>query len=149
MRLQRVASMSAAKGIEGSRPILARQRKFPVPEIRELAVRPPKSDPIVEVALPEPAGSDVFPCTFPADQGIEPERRVRSRLPPPPSSLGLQRLPPCAWPRPENFPRFRGVLAEGPERIRTGESEFRADEAPRVAFLSVANLGGPDSRQIR
>ena len=65
MRLQRVASMSAAKGIEGSRPILARQRKFPVPEIRELAVRPPKSDPIMEVALPEPADSDVFPCTFP------------------------------------------------------------------------------------
>ncbi len=145
MRLQRVASMSAAKGIEGSRPILARQRKFPVPEIRELAVRPPKSDPIMEVALPEPADSDVFPCTFPADQGIEPERRVRSRLPPPPFSLRFRRF----RSRSANHPQNPGIIGERlgdpePETVgcrRRSHHSGALSPQPDVAVRDGAGLG--------
>jgi hypothetical protein len=78
-----------------------------------------------------------------------PERRVRRRLPPPPTSLRLQR--PCTrYPRPsQKLPRFRGVLGEAHSRIRTGDGKFRADGGQLVAFISVAKLGGPDSLPIR
>ena len=67
----------------------------------------------------------------------------------PPTSLGLQRLPALSPAPPRKSPRFRGVLAVKPSRIRTGDREFQADKASRLAFISVANFGGSDSRQIR
>ncbi len=86
-----------------------------------------------------------------------PQRRLRLSRPilkvrillSPPTSLRLQRL--CTrYPRPsQKLPRFRGVLGEGHSRIRTGDSEFRADSGQPVAFISVANFGGSDSLPIR
>ncbi len=86
---------------------------------------------------------------FPCRPGISPQRRVRPRLPPPPTSLRLQRL--CTrYPRQsQKLPRFRGVLGEGHSRIRTGDGEFRADSGQLVAFISVAKFGGSDSLPIR
>jgi hypothetical protein len=86
---------------------------------------------------------------FPVQQGFRAQRRLRLRLPPPPTSLRLQRLF-TRHPRPSRkLPRFRGVLGEGHSRIGTGDGEFRADSGQRVAFVSVADFGGPDSLPIR
>jgi len=85
-----------------------------------------------------------IPFIFPADQGIDPEGRVRGRLYPPPSSLGSQRFPPYTCRQSESFSRFRGVLEVGSEHIWTDERDFRSDETRRPAFLSVGNCGGPD-----
>jgi hypothetical protein len=60
----------------------------------------------------------------------------------------LQRLPPVTWRESEKFPRFRGVLGDGPERIRTGDRDFEADYAPWLAFISVGDCDGPVWRQI-
>ncbi len=70
MRLQRVASMSAAKGIEGSRPILARQRKFPVPEFREHAGRSPEKRPHHGSSLTGVARFRCISLYFPCKSGI-------------------------------------------------------------------------------
>jgi len=40
-------------------------------------------------------------------------------------------------------------LGEGHSRIGTGDGEFLADSGQRVAFVSVAEFGGPDSLPIR
>ena len=81
----------------------------------------------------------------PTDETLVTQRRVRSRLPPPPPSLRLQRL--CGrTPRPtQKLPRFRGVLGEGHSRIGTGDGEFQADGGQRAALISVAKFGGSDS----
>ena len=50
---------------------------------------------------------------------------------------------------PEKSPRFRGVLAVEPSRIRTGDCGFRAGKTPRPVFVSVAELGGSVSPPIR
>ncbi len=55
----------------------------------------------------------------------------------PPLSLPLQRLPARTRAQPEKSPRFRGVLAVKPSRIRTGDCEFRAQKSrgPRLSLL--------------
>jgi len=67
-----------------------------------------------------------FPCIFPTEQGFRPQRRVRTRLPPPPLSLLLRRLRAFIYEQVEKFGRFRGVLAAEPRRIRTGDCGFGA-----------------------
>ncbi len=49
----------------------------------------------------------------------------------------------------EKFPRFRGVLAVGLSRTRTGDRGFGASKAQQPAFFSVGKLDGSDSLQIR
>ncbi len=56
----------------------------------------------------------------------------------PPFSLLLQRLPLRTPEEPENSPRFRGILAVEPRRIRTGEGAFRAGRTAWPEFVSVA-----------
>ncbi len=73
---------------------------------------------------------------------------VRIPLSPPPSLL-LQRLPAFIQEQIEKFARFRGVLAVGLSRIRTGDGGFGASKAQQPAFFSVGKLGGSDSLQIR
>ncbi len=65
------------------------------------------------------------------------------------SSLRLRRLPACTWGQSEKFARFRGVLAVGLSRIRTGDGGFAASKAQQSAFFSVGKLGGSDSLLIR
>ncbi len=74
--------------------------------------------------------------------------RVRISLAPP-FSLRVRRLPARSWAQSEKSPRFRGVLAVKPARIRTGDCGFRASMTPLPAFFSVAKLGGSDSLEIR
>jgi hypothetical protein len=78
------------------------------------------------------------------EEGVRPQRRVRTRLHPPPSSLLLRRLPARTAARPEKSPRFRGVLAVGPGRIRTGDCGFGAPMTTDFTFVSAARLGGSD-----
>ena len=52
------------------------------------------------------------------------------------------------WERSEKFARFRGVLAVGLSRIRTGDRGFGAKMTPQTAFISVGKLGGSDSPPI-
>jgi hypothetical protein len=61
----------------------------------------------------------------------------------------LQRL--CAFIQEQigKFPRFRGVLAVGLSRIRTGDGRFATSKAQQPEFFSVGKLGGSDSLQIR
>jgi len=86
---------------------------------------------------------------FPCRSGIWPQRRVRYRLVPPPFSLRVQRLPARTGAQPEKSPRFRGVLAVEPSRIRTGDCGFWAGKTPRPVFVSVAKLGGSVSLRTR
>ncbi len=86
---------------------------------------------------------------FPCRSGILPQRRVRPRLPPPPPSLLLQRLRAFIQEQIEKFTRFRGVLAVGLSRTRTGDGGIGASKAQQPAFFSVGKLGGSDSLQIR
>ena len=79
---------------------------------------------------------------FPSLTGIRPQRRVRPRLSPPPPRLRLQRLSPTIQVPFEKFARFRGVLAIGIVRIRTGDGGFRGESVRLRAFISVANSGG-------
>ncbi len=74
--------------------------------------------------------------------------RVRIRLAPP-FGLGVRRLPVCTRKRSEKFARFRGVLAVGFSRIRTGDGGFGASKAQQPAFFSVGKFGGSDSLSIR
>ena len=73
------------------------------------------------------------------------QRLVRTRLRPPPFGLGLQRLRARTREQSEKTPRFRGVLAVKPSRIRTGDGGFASSKAQQPAFFSVAELGGSDS----
>ena len=86
---------------------------------------------------------------FPSKSGIFAQRRVRYRLHAPPFSLPLRRFPARTRAQPEKSPRFRGVLAAKPSRIRTGDFGFRAWKTPHPAFFSVAKLGGSDPLSIR
>jgi hypothetical protein len=75
---------------------------------------------------------------------------VRVRIPlSPPSSLPSQRLRAHSREQSEKTPRFRGVLAVEPSRIRTGDGEFGASNAQECRLFSVAKLGGPDSLSTR
>jgi hypothetical protein len=66
-----------------------------------------------------------------------------------PSPSVLQRLPARTPAEPEKSPRFRGVLAARPSRVRTGGCGFRAWEAPRPVFVSVGQSAGSVSLLIR
>jgi len=61
----------------------------------------------------------------------------------------LRRFPARTRAQPEKSPRFRGVLAVGLSRIRTGDGGFGASKAQQPTFFSVGKLGGSDSLQIR
>lgn len=88
-------------------------------------------------------------CTFPVDQGFRSRDGFAIRLPAPPSSLLLRRLPSRAPAQPEKSLRFRGVFGCGPFRKRTGDCVFRVWKTPRSLFVSVGKLGGSDSSPIR
>ena len=77
------------------------------------------------------------------------QRRVRYRLCSPPFSLGMRRLLARTVPQPEKSPRFRGVLAAWPRRIRTGDRVLRAWETSKPLTVSVARAGGPVSPRDR
>ena len=66
----------------------------------------------------------------------------------PPTSLRLQRLCTRTREQSEKFARFRGVLAVGLSRIRTGDGGFGASKAQQPALFSVAKLDGSDSLSI-
>lgn len=105
-----------------------------------------------QIRGPEPAEgarSRRISLYFPSRSGIRPQRRVRDRLGAPPPSLPLQRLPARTRARPEKFPRFRGVLAVKPWRVRTGDCRFQAGKAPQPVIFSVAKFGGSVSFSIR
>ncbi len=63
---------------------------------------------------------------------------VRIPLSPPPSLL-LQRLGAHTREQSEKFARFRGVLAGGLSRIRTGDGGFGASKAQQPAFSLLAS----------
>ena len=127
----------------------ARRNEFPVPDHRESVATTAER---LRNLGAESAGRVQFrriSLHFPCRSGKRQQRRVRTRLPPPPTSPRLQRL--CTrYPRPsQKLPRFRGVLGEGHSRIRTGDCGFRAWKSPQPVFFSVAQLGGSDSLSIR
>ncbi len=96
----------------------------------------------LDLRPPGESGCGRFPCTFPADQGFRAQRRVRDRLPPPPFSLLLQRLPERFQRWTQKNTRFRGAVAQG-------DGEFRAQMTPRRPSISVAKLSGSLSLSIR
>jgi hypothetical protein len=61
----------------------------------------------------------------------------------------LQRLRARTREQTEKFARFRGVLAVGLSRIRTGDGGFRVRMTPQPVYFSVAMLSGSDSLSIR
>jgi len=123
--------------------------KFPVTRPREIPSNRPKSDRISSPGCGRSRRFRANSLYFPCNAGIRVQRSVRPRLRTPPHSHVSPGYSHRARRRTEKFPRFRGVLAEGPQRNRTGESEFRADEASAVTFFSVGKCHGPDSPQIR
>ena len=131
-----------------SRQSLLVSGEFPVPAIREHAGRNPEKRPNHGSSL---AGVSQFRCIslhLPSKSGICAQRRVRYRLHAPPFSLQLQRFRAHTREWPQKFARFRGVLAVGLSRIRTGDAGFEAAKAQQSPFFSVAKFGGSDSLLI-
>jgi len=79
---------------------------------------------------------------FPYISGNRSQRRVRPRLLPPPLRWLEQRLLAMRHRRTRKIGRFRGVLAVGVLRIRTGDCRFGGRRTPRPAFFSVARCCG-------
>ena len=65
------------------------------------------------------------------------------------SSLCVRRRPARTPAHPETSPRFRGVLAVDPSRIRTGDCGLRAGKTAWPVFISVGKLAGSVSLPIR
>jgi hypothetical protein len=86
---------------------------------------------------------------FPCISGNSPQRRVRSRLHPPPCSLRLRgRFTRSASPQ-RKIPPFRGVLDWAPWRLPTGDAEARGSMPPFARSVSVRHPGGPASPEYR
>ena len=90
---------------------------FRVPGAREISTEVPGDQGFPFATPPGPLEARRIPCTFPADQGIEPERRVRRRLRPPPSSLRLRGSVTRGAHQQQKFPPLsRGLGAGCPKR---------------------------------
>jgi len=127
----------------------ARRNEFPVPDHRESVATTAERLRNLGAESARRVQFRRISLYFPCRSGKRQQRRVRSRLPPPPFSLRVQRLPVRTPAQPEKSPRFRGVLAAKPSRIRTGDCGFRARKTAPPVFISVAKLGGSVSPPIR
>ena len=117
--------------------------RFPVPGRRERAgnLARRKTNPRPERPSKAPHWRR-SPCTFPTDQGIGPQRRVRSGLPPPPCSPPVRRLPPASVRSRQITRLFAGFWATGqgvsePETAPTGGSSRHPRESSPWAISAV------------
>ncbi len=127
----------------------ARRNEFPVPDHRESVATTAERLRNLGAESARRVQFRRISLYFPCRSGKRQQRRVRSRLPPPPSSLPLQRLPTRTRAQPEKSPRFRGVLAARLSRIRTGDCGVKAWKPLRPVFVSVGKLVGSVSLPIR
>ncbi len=127
----------------------ARRNEFPVPDHRESVATTAERLRNLGAESTRRVQFRRISLYFPCRSGKRQQRRVRSRLHPPPFSLRVRRRPARTPAQPEKSPRFRGVLAVEPSCIRTRDCGLRAWKTPRPAFVSVASLGGSDSPPIR
>ena len=114
----------------------ARGSEFPVPDHRELVATAAERHRNLRAGSTRRVQFRRISLYFPCRSGKRQQRRVRSRLAPPPSSPLLQRLPARTPAQPEKSPRFRGVLAPRP-RISEPETAGSGPGRRRGPCLSL------------
>ncbi len=110
----------------------SRRNEFPAPDHRESVAEPAESLANFGSGSSRRVRYRRSSLYFPCRSGIWPQRRVRPRLHPPPSSLPTQRLFGKSARRPGKIPRFRAVLGEG---LRASEPRREVDGNDQITRL--------------